>query len=114
MSFWEKVKEDLQKGIKEGVYLLKEKAMVVKGKAEELAEEGKRRYKIFELQAKVQKEIAELGGRVYDLSPKLKNPMLDKRVKAIIARIKKLEARVTKLKGRERAEFRRAAKKRVK
>jgi hypothetical protein len=46
VSFYQKVKKDVQKGIKEGVHLLKEGAAVVKVKAEELAEEGKRRYKI--------------------------------------------------------------------
>ncbi|HYA12315.1 MAG TPA: hypothetical protein VEF37_05025 [Thermodesulfovibrionales bacterium] len=102
MIFWEKVQKDLQRGIEEGVHLLKEKAIFMKEKAGELAEEGKRRYKIFDLQTKVQKEISELGGRVYDLSPKLKNPMLDKKVKTLIGRIKKLEAQVTKLEGTER------------
>ncbi|MDI6890763.1 MAG: hypothetical protein QMC83_07500 [Thermodesulfovibrionales bacterium] len=40
--------------------------------------------------------------------------MLDKKVKAIIARIKKLEARVTKLKGKEKVPSRKAAKRTVK
>jgi peptidoglycan hydrolase CwlO-like protein len=114
MSFWEEVKKDLQKGVKEGIYLLKGKAIVVKEKAEELAEEGKRRYKIFELQTKVQKEITELGGRVYDLSSKLKNPLLDKKVKSLIARIKKLEKQVTKLEKEKKATPKKATIKRVK
>jgi len=114
MSFWEDVKKGLQKGVKEGVYLLKEKAIVVREKAEELAEEGKRRYKIFELQTKVQKEIAELGGRVYDLSSKLKNPLFDKKVKSLIARIKKLEKQVTKLEKEKKVTPGKATIKRVK
>lgn len=114
MIFWEKVQKDLQRGIEEGVHLLKEKAIFMKEKAGELAEEGKKRYKIFDLQTKVQKEIAELGGRVYDLSSKLKNPMLDKKVKALIGRIKKLETQVTKLEGKTRVESRKTNTKRVK
>jgi len=114
MSFWEEVKKDLRKGVKEGVHLLKEKAIVVKEKAEELAEEGKRRYKLFELQTKVQKEIAELGGRVYDLSSKLKNPLLDKKVKSLIARIKKLEEQVTKLEGKTKGAIKKITKKQPK
>lgn len=114
MNFWEKVKKDLQKGLKEGAHLLKEKAVVVKEKAEELAEEGKKRYKIFDLQTKVQREITELGGRVYDISSKLKNPMLDKKVKSIIARIKKLETQVTKLEKEKKATPKKATIKRVK
>lgn len=87
MSFWEKVKKDLQKGLKEGVTFVKEGTIVVKERAEELTEEAKRQYKIFDLKTKVQKEIAELGGKVYELSPKVKNPMLNSRVKTIVTRI---------------------------
>jgi len=101
MDFWESVKKDLQKGVKEGLDFLKEGAAVVKVKAEELTDEGKKRYKVYELKAKVQSKVEGLGGRVYDLSSKNKNPMQDKKVKAIITCIKKLEARIAKLEGKE-------------
>ena len=101
MDFWENVKKDLQKGIKEGLDFLKEGAAVVKVKAEELTDEGKKRYKIYELKAKVQREIEDLGGRVYDLDSKKKSPMQDKKVKAIINCIRKLEMRIAKLEGKE-------------
>ncbi len=99
MDLWNKVKSDIQKGIKEGVGLVKEGVSVVKDKAEELTEEGKKKFRIFELKTKVQKEISELGGRVYDLRTKTKNPMSDSKVKAIISRIKKIEARIDKFDG---------------
>jgi peptidoglycan hydrolase CwlO-like protein len=102
MDFWESVKKDLEKGLKEGLDFLKEGAAIVKVKAEELTDEGKKRYKVYELKAKVQKEIEDLGGRVYDLSSKSKNPMQDKRVKAIMTRIKKFETRIAKLEGEEK------------
>jgi len=101
MDFWENVKKDLQKGLKEGLDFLKEGAAIVKVKAEELTDEGKKRYKIYELKSRVQREIADLGGRVYDLDSKKKSLMQDKRVKAIISRIKKLEVRLAKLEGKE-------------
>jgi len=97
MAFWEKVKKDLQKGIKDGITIAKEGAAAVRHRAEELTEEGKRRYQIYELKTKVQKEITELGGRVYDLSSSKQNPMLDKKVTAITSRIGKLEKRIEKL-----------------
>ena len=71
MTLWEKVKIDLQKGIEEGMAAIKEGAAVVKEKAEELTEEGKRRYKIFEMKKEVHKDLAELGGKVYDLRSKM-------------------------------------------
>ncbi|HET6515037.1 MAG TPA: hypothetical protein VFG09_07750 [Thermodesulfovibrionales bacterium] len=99
MNFWEKVKKDLQKGLEEGITYVVEGASIVKKKAEELTEEGKRRYRLYELKTKVQQEIAELGGKVYELSGKVRNPMLDSKVKAIKARIKKLELEIIKLEG---------------
>ena len=100
MSLWEKVKIDLQKGIEEGMAALKEGAAVVKVKAEELTEEGKRRYRIFDLKKEVHKELAELGGKVYDLSSKVENPLLDNEVGAIIERIKVLEAEIAELESK--------------
>ncbi len=100
MDFWEKIKGDLQKGVEEGLTFVKEGASVVRKKAEELTEEGKKQYRLFELKSKVQKEIAELGGRVYDISSKVKNPMLDSKVKAVMARIGKLQTDIMKLEGK--------------
>lgn len=108
---WGKIKTELQKGIKEGIVVVKEGAAVVKEKAEELTEEGKRRYKIFELKRKVHEWMTELGGKVYGLSPKAENPMRDTTVKLIINRIKKLEAQITKLEGKPKAAVKKKTKK---
>lgn len=97
MSFWDSVKRDLQKSLKEGIAFVREGAVVVKVKAEELTEEAKRQYKIFDLKTSVKRELTELGGRVYDLRSKIGNPMMDKKVKAAISRIRKLETQITKL-----------------
>jgi len=113
MDFWEKIKRDIQKGIREGFGIVREGMTVARAKAEELTEEGKRRLKIFELKTKVQREISELGGRVYAVSEKLKNPMLDKKAKAVIARIKKIETQIAKLESKKKAAFRKATPKRV-
>jgi peptidoglycan hydrolase CwlO-like protein len=112
MDFWERVKKDLQRGIKDGIGIVKEGVTIVKAKAGELTEEGKKRLKIFELKTKVQREISELGGKVYDLSSKAKNPLFDRKVKAVIARIKKLEAQIAKLEG-QKGTFRKATSKRA-
>lgn len=103
MDFWEKVKKDIQKGIREGIGIVQEGVTVVKEKAGELTEEGKKRLRIFDLKTKVQREISELGGHVYDLSSRVRNPMVNAKVKAVVSRIKKLEAQIAKLEGRKRA-----------
>ncbi|TAN40549.1 MAG: hypothetical protein EPN25_07355 [Nitrospirae bacterium] len=100
MNFWVKIKDDLQKGVGEGIAMVKEGASLVKHKAEEVTDEGKRRYQLYELKATVHKEISELGGMVYDLSATVKNPMLNSKVKAIKARINKLELQIHKLEGK--------------
>ena len=99
MNFWTKVRDDVQKGVGEGIAMVKEGASVVKKKAEELTDEGKRRYQLYELKTKVHKEISELGGTIYHLSETVKNPMLNGKVKVIKAKIKKLEMQIRKLEG---------------
>lgn len=104
MNFWEKIQKDIKKNVKEGMSIIKEGSAVVSQKTRivaervgELTEEGKRKYKLFSLNMKVHDEFAKLGGRVYDLSLKAKNPKTDKRVVAIITRINNLEIQITKL-----------------
>lgn len=98
MGLWDRIKKDVRKGIDEGVAAVRQGAVVAVAKAEELAEEGKRRYKIFELKQKVHSNFTELGGQVYDLAAKgSKNPLIDKKIKSVISGIKKLEAQIAKL-----------------
>jgi hypothetical protein len=98
MGLWDRVKKDVKKGIEEGVAAVRQGANVAVEKAEELAEEGKRRYKIFELKQKVHSNFTELGGKVYDLASKsAKSPLLDAKVKATMAGIKKLEVQIARL-----------------
>ncbi len=102
MSFWEKIQNDIKKNIKDGFAIIKEGSAVVSHKIEKLTEEGKRKYKIFNLNTKVQDEFAKLGGNIYDLTiKKAKNPISNKKVIAIISRIKKLEAQIAKLEKKE-------------
>lgn len=111
MDFWKKVKKDLRTGIREGITYIKEGAEVAKEKAREGAgvakekageftEEAKRKYKIYDLKAEVKRWMAELGGKVYELSEKGKKPMQTASVQATIKRIKKLEAQLVKLEGK--------------
>jgi len=113
MDFWQKIKSDVRKGIKEGIGIVREGVTVVKTKAGELTDEGKRQLRIYELKTKVQREIAELGGKVYSVSLKMKNPMLDNKVKAVMARIKKLEAQILKIENTKKKTSGRTAKKRL-
>lgn len=99
MGLWDGVKKDLRKGLKEGIAVVKQGAAIAVVKAEELAEEGKKKYKIFELKQRIHSNFADLGGRIYDLADqKSAAPLGDKKVKSIISGIKKLEAEIKRIK----------------
>lgn len=98
-SLFDKIKKDVSKGIEEGIAAVKEGASVVSGKMDELTAEGKRQYKMFNLKAKIQSHMTELGGRAYDVLDSKKSPAADSKVKAVYVKIKKLEEQLSKLEG---------------
>jgi uncharacterized protein Yka (UPF0111/DUF47 family) len=99
MNFWDKIQKDMKKNIKEGLEFMKEGSTAVSQRLEKLTEEGKKKYKIFNLNMKVQEEFAKLGGQVYDLTTKKsKNPLGNRKVNSIISKIDKLETQINRLK----------------
>jgi hypothetical protein len=90
MSFWRKVKTDVEKGVTGGLAFMR-------GTAEKLTEEGKRWYRAFELKNAVHKQVSDLGGLVYELSRKSKNVMADPKVKSAIEKIRKMEEKILHL-----------------
>ncbi len=98
MNFWEKIQDDLKKNLQEGLSFVKEGGEAVSQKIGLLTNEGKKKYKVFNLNMKVQDEFAKLGGEIYDLTAKKsKNPLRNRKVISIISRINRLEAQITKL-----------------
>ena len=100
MSLWDTIKKDVEKGIKEGMEAVREGATVVRKKAEKLTKDAKKRYAIIDLKVKIQKELLELGGTVYDLSSKGKDPMENRKVRSMIEKVKKMETRMDRLEGK--------------
>ncbi len=102
MNFWERIQEDLKKNLQEGIDVFREGSSVFTEKIEQLTGEGKKKYKVFNLNMKVQEEFTKLGGEVYDLiSAKSKQPLANRKVKSIISRISRLETQINKLEDRE-------------
>ncbi len=98
MGLWDKIRGDIQKGYKEGLAAIKEGSIVVKKKAGELAEEGRKQIKLFELKQKVQGRFTDLGGRIYDLVRSNKDNLLeDKKIKSTVNAINKLEDQITRI-----------------
>jgi len=88
MSFWEKVKSDVQKGLKEGASKAKEKA-------EELIVEGKKMYGSFDLKRQVHNDFYELGGIMYELIKNGTEKTEDIKALGIVQKIKELEVKIT-------------------
>ena len=99
VGLFDKIKKDVKKGIEEGIAVVKEGASIVSGKVGELTAEGKRQYKMFDLKARIQTQMTELGGRAYDVLDSKKSPAADSRVKAAFGKIKKLEEQLRRLEG---------------
>ena len=116
MSFWDQIQKDIGENLKEGLAIVKEGGEAITQKLEKLTDEGKKKYKVFNLNMKVQDEFARLGGQIYDLIvKKSKNPLSSKSVTSIISKINKLEAEISKYEGREiKAKVKTAAKKTTK
>lgn len=106
MSFWDKIQQDLnwskmqkdiRKNIEEGLAMVKEGGSTVTQKIEQFTEEGKKKYRLFNLNMKVQEEFTKLGGQIYDLiAKKSKNPLGNRKVASLIKKINKLEAQIQK------------------
>jgi len=102
MSFWDKIQDDLKKNLQEGLEIFKEGSSVVTDTFEKFTEEGKKKYKTFNLNMQVQEDFAKLGGEIYDLiAKKSKNPLGNKKVKSIIAKINKKEKEITLLESKD-------------
>jgi hypothetical protein len=98
-NLFDKIKINLKKGMDEGIAALKEGANAVSVKMNELSEEGKRQYAIFNLTLKIQDQMKELGGLTYAVLDGMKNVDEDKKIKAVFTKIKKLEWQLKKLEG---------------
>ena len=97
MGLWDKIQEDVKNNLKEGLEIFKEGSAVFTQKIEEFTEGGKKKYKKFNINMKVQEEFAKLGGEIYDLiSAGAKDPLGDKKVLSIINAINELENRIEK------------------
>jgi lipopolysaccharide export LptBFGC system permease protein LptF len=98
-GLFDKIKKDVKKGWEEGLTAVMQGANVVSVKMNELSEEGKRQYKMFNLHVKIKDQMNELGEIACAVLKSGKNLDEDKKVKAAFTKIKKLEWQLSKLEG---------------
>jgi len=98
----EQIKKEVRSDIEKGLAVIKRGVFAFQKIAEELAEEGKRQYKIVATRSKIQGAKRDLGVRVYTLisAAETTNPALDEEVKGTVARIKGLEEELAKLESK--------------
>ena len=101
-GLFDKIKKDVKEGIEEGIAAVKEGATVVSEKVGELTAEGKRQYKMYDLKAKIQKQMTVLGGRAYDVLDCKKNPAADSKVKSVLCKDQETRRAVTQARRGER------------
>ena len=94
-----KIKKDVKKGWAEGIAAVMQGANVVSLKMNELSEEGKRQYRMFNLHVQIKDQINELGGLAYTVLENGKSLDENKKMKAVYKKIKKLEWQLGKLEG---------------
>lgn len=95
----DKIKKDVKKGWAEGIAAVMQGANVVSLKMNELSEEGKRQYRMFNLHVQIKDQINELGGLAYTVLENGKSLDENKKMKAVYKKIKKLEWQLGKLEG---------------
>lgn len=98
-SLLDKIRKDVKKGWAEGIAAVMQGANVVSLKMNELSEEGKRQYRMFNLHVQIKDQINELGGLAYTVLENGKSLDENKKMKAVYKKIKKLEWQLSKLEG---------------
>jgi len=96
-DFLDKIKKDVKKGFEEGLSAMMQGANVVSGKMNELSEEGKRQYQIFNLHVKIKDQMNELGEIAYAVLESGKSLDENKKIKATFNKIEKLEWQLKKI-----------------
>jgi vacuolar-type H+-ATPase subunit I/STV1 len=94
MSFWERIKRDLEKDRTE--------CGLTTGRKKTEADEVDMCHRENELKSKVRSWMADLGGRIYELSERIENPMKDMKVEMMLSRIKKLESQIRQLEEKKK------------
>ena len=115
MSFWNRVRKDLNLALQEGVDLFKEGTSVLSTEARRVAKKGAKsvsseasriarisrlRYDLFRLNHKAQSAFTEIGGLIYEkASPDPDKFRLDARLKKLVLEAGKIEEQIYGLKS---------------
>lgn len=114
MEFWERVQKDVSKGLRDSFE-------VIRVKASELTDEGRKRYNVYDIKSHIHKHMAELGAALYSMKDSGKDPLASTKISRLINKISKLEEElgvlepslVKKKKSKKKAVKKKVAKKKA-
>ena len=106
-----KLRKDIEEGIRQGIVYVEKGVALVKEKAEELTDEGKKQYRMYELKTKMQNDIASLGSKVYSLTAAGSVKPVHADVQKLISRIARAESDLAKIEGKAQSTKKTPAKK---
>ncbi|HEY4485900.1 MAG TPA: hypothetical protein VI702_06255 [Nitrospiria bacterium] len=114
MSFWTRVRKDLNLAFQEGIDLLKEGTAVLSSEARRVAKKGAKtvsseasrittisrlRYEIFNLNRQAQTTFTQIGGLVYEkAAPNPDEFRLDAKLKKMVQEAREIEEHISRLK----------------
>ena len=96
-----KLIKEIEVGIKQSIDAVKEKAAMVVEKADELTEEGKKQYRLYELKNKRQKQSAGVGQKLQKLVAEKKVTIPDKALNTLLASLSRTIAEIDRLEGKK-------------
>lgn len=97
MIDWNKMKEDISKGLKEGAETVKDGAGIVAKKAGEMSAEGQRKVKILRLKRHIHEHMGELGAALYNAEKTNPGTITDGVAKGILEKIEQANADLLEL-----------------
>ena len=117
MDVVNKLIKEIEDGVKQSINAVKARVTLVVEKADELTEEGKKQYRLYELKHKRQGQFSDLGEKLHGLVAGKKLKIAHRELKTLISSIDKTNTEIAKLEdktptapGRKAAGRRAAAK----
>ena len=99
MMDWKNIKEDIAKGLREGLESVKDGAGTIAKKAEELSSEGQKKVRVFNLKRRIQDDMEELGVLLYNTDKAEPGTIVSQAAREIVEKIDRKFAELKDLEG---------------
>ncbi len=97
MDVVNKLIKEIEDGVKQSINAVKARVTLVVEKADELTEEGKKQYRLYELKHKRQGQFSDLGEKLHKMVAGKKVKIAHGELKTLLSSIDKTNAEIAKL-----------------